>query len=304
MLKWFITPIVVYGAFVALVYVAQRLLQYFPERRRTAPAAIGLADAEEVALDTADGERVIVWHVPPRNGQPVFVYFHGNGGSLRWREERFRDLIDDGSGLVALSYRGYGGSSGRPTEKGLIEDAKATYAFAVARYAAERLVLWGESLGSALAIALAADNRVGSRAGGSLYLSRRRWRAALLVCAGAALDEGPVSLGFVDRQSQGAGAGGSRRERHGRSYQSGGAILRSGADAEALRARCPRRAQRSWCSRGDGLSPSSPHCDGDIIGYIARMEPAGATYQPNAGLRRQTGPLTLHLPVNALPLRG
>jgi hypothetical protein len=104
---------------------------------------------------------VIVWHVPPRNGQPVFVYFHGNGGSLRWREERFRDLIDDGSGLVALSYRGYGGSSGRPTEKGLIEDARAAYAFAVARYPAGRLVLWSESLGSALAITLAADNPVG-----------------------------------------------------------------------------------------------------------------------------------------------
>jgi uncharacterized protein len=160
-LKWLIAPVVVYGAFVALVYVAQRLLQYFPERRRTAPAAIDLADAEEVVLDTADGERVIVWHVPPRNGHPVFVYFHGNGGSLRWREERFRDLIQDGSGLVALSYRGYGGSSGRPTEKGLIEDAKATYAFAAARYPAERLVLWGESLGTALAVALAADNSVG-----------------------------------------------------------------------------------------------------------------------------------------------
>jgi hypothetical protein len=61
MLKWLIAPVVVYGAFVALVYVAQRLLQYFPERRRTAPSAIGLANAEEVVLDTADGERVIVW---------------------------------------------------------------------------------------------------------------------------------------------------------------------------------------------------------------------------------------------------
>ncbi len=77
------------------------------------------------------------------------------------REERFRDLVDDGSGLVALSYRGYCGSSGRPTEKGLIEDAKATYTFAVGHYPAERLVLWGESLGSALAIALAAENPVG-----------------------------------------------------------------------------------------------------------------------------------------------
>jgi uncharacterized protein len=133
MLKWVIAPVVIYGGVVAVAYMAQRLLQYFPERLRTAPAAIGLADAEEVLLDTADGERVIVSHVPPRNRQPVFVYFHGNGGSLRWREERFRELIDDGSGLVALSYRGYGGSSGRPTEKGLIEDARAAYAFAVAR---------------------------------------------------------------------------------------------------------------------------------------------------------------------------
>ena len=65
MLKRLIAPVVVYGAFVALVYVAQRLLQYFPERRRTAPSAIGLANAEEVVLDTSDGERVIVWHVPP-----------------------------------------------------------------------------------------------------------------------------------------------------------------------------------------------------------------------------------------------
>jgi fermentation-respiration switch protein FrsA (DUF1100 family) len=104
---------------------------------------------------------VIVWHVPPSNKQSVFVYFHGNGGSLRWRNERFRDLVDDGSGLIALSYRGYGESSGRPTEKGLIEDARAAYAFAIARYPAERLVLWGESLDSALAVALAADNRVG-----------------------------------------------------------------------------------------------------------------------------------------------
>ena len=99
---------------------------------------------------------------PERSGEaPVFLYFHGNGGSLRWREERFRALISDGSGLVALSYRGYGGSSGRPTEKGLSEDAAAAYAFAVARYPAQRIVLWGESLGSALAIALGAEKPVG-----------------------------------------------------------------------------------------------------------------------------------------------
>jgi len=161
MVKWLLAAIVLYGGFVALLYVAQRALQYFPERQRTPPRAAGLPEAEEAVLDTADGERVIVWHVPPREGQPIFLYFHGNGGSLRWRDERFHALIADGSGLVALSYRGYGGSSGRPTEKGLAEDAATAYSFAVARYPAERIVLWGESLGSALAIALAAEKPVG-----------------------------------------------------------------------------------------------------------------------------------------------
>jgi uncharacterized protein len=161
MIKWLLAAGALYGGFVTVLYLAQRSLQYFPERQRTAPSAAGLPEANEVVLDTADGERVIIWHVVPHEGEPIFLYFHGNGGSLRWRDERFRALIADGSGLVALSYRGYGGSSGRPTETGLIQDAAAAYEFAVARYPAERIVLWGESLGSALALALAAEKTVG-----------------------------------------------------------------------------------------------------------------------------------------------
>jgi fermentation-respiration switch protein FrsA (DUF1100 family) len=161
LLKWLLAAIILYGGFVALLYVAQRSLQYFPERERTTPWAADLPEAEEAMLDTADGERVIVWHVPARDDQPIFLYFHGNGGSLRWRSPRFRALIADGSGLVALSYRGYGGSSGRPTETGLVQDAAAAYSFAVARYPPERIVVWGESLGSGVALALAAEQPVG-----------------------------------------------------------------------------------------------------------------------------------------------
>jgi len=161
-LKWFMLyALLGYGALVALLYVTQRAIQYFPERFRTTPAAAGLPQAEEVVLDTADGERVLVWHVPPRGNKPVFLYFHGNGGSLRMRVDRFRDLTADGSGLVALSYRGYGGSSGAPTEAGLAADALAAYAFTTARYPAEHIVLWGESLGSGVAVALAAEMPVG-----------------------------------------------------------------------------------------------------------------------------------------------
>jgi len=161
-LKWLlIVAVVGYGVFLTLLYVAQRKLQYVPETLRTAPAAAGLPAAQEVVLDTADGERVIVWHVPPHGEKPVIVYFHGNGAALRSRAERFRSLTADGTGLLALSYRGYGGSSGSPTEAGLLADAAAAYAFAMARYPAARLAVWGESLGTGVAIGLAAEKPIG-----------------------------------------------------------------------------------------------------------------------------------------------
>ena len=162
MLKWFlITVLVGYVAIAALAYFAQRALVYFPERTRTAPAAAGFAKAEEIELITSDGERVIAWHVPPRGEKPVVLYFQGNGGALNLRAQRFARIVADGTGLLALSYRGYGGSTGRPSEAGLLRDAEATYAYAAARYPAERLVPYGESLGSGVAVALAAEHIVG-----------------------------------------------------------------------------------------------------------------------------------------------
>jgi fermentation-respiration switch protein FrsA (DUF1100 family) len=161
-LKWFlIVALAGYCGFGALLYLTQRSLQYFPESFRTPPAAAGLPQAEEVVLDTGDGERVIAWHVPPRAAKPVILFFHGNGGSLRGRSEHFRALTADGIGLVALSYRGYGGSSGSPSEAGLMQDAAAAYAFAAARYPAQRIALWGESLGTGVAVPLAAEKPVG-----------------------------------------------------------------------------------------------------------------------------------------------
>ena len=150
-----------YLGLLALMYFTQRALMYFPETMRTTLAAAGFAEAEEVLLDSADGERVIVWHVAPRGERPVLLYFHGNGGALRNRVDRFRALIADGQGLIALSYRGYGGSTGSPSEAGILADGGAAYDFAAARYAADKLVLWGESLGTGVAVALASERPVG-----------------------------------------------------------------------------------------------------------------------------------------------
>jgi hypothetical protein len=136
-------------------------LLYHPVATRTSPAAEGLPEAEEVVLDTSDGEKIIAWHVPPRQDRPVVIYFHGNAEIVAWKVERHRALISDGTGLVALSYRGYAGSTGEPTEDGLHRDAAAAYAFAVARYSPERIVLWGHSLGTGVAVKLASERPIG-----------------------------------------------------------------------------------------------------------------------------------------------
>jgi fermentation-respiration switch protein FrsA (DUF1100 family) len=151
----------IYIGAAAVLYFTQRSLMYFPETARTTPAAAGLPQAEEITLTTADGEHLVAWHVPPRNNKPVVLYLHGNGGALRYRAERFERLTTDGIGLVAVEYRGYGGSTGSPSERGLIADGEAAYAFAAAHYQASQIVLWGESLGTGVAVALAAEKPVG-----------------------------------------------------------------------------------------------------------------------------------------------
>ncbi len=161
MKSFLVFAVVFYVAVVGLMYVAQRGLMYFPDRQRVAPASVGLPQASEETLTTADGERIIVWHVPPREGRPVILYFQGNGGGPLLRVPRFAALAKEGIGLIAVSYRGYGGSSGSPSEEGLIADARAAYEFAAARYDAKRIVPWGESLGSGVAVALAAEKPVG-----------------------------------------------------------------------------------------------------------------------------------------------
>lgn len=153
--------IVAYGGIVGVMYLAQRSLMYMPDNARVSPVAAGLPQAEELTLTTADNERLVAWHVAPRSDSPVILYFQGNGGALRHRADRFAELVQNGFGVVAVSYRGFGGSTGSPSETGLLLDADAAYSFCTDRYPAERIVVWGESLGTGVAVALANKQPVG-----------------------------------------------------------------------------------------------------------------------------------------------
>jgi fermentation-respiration switch protein FrsA (DUF1100 family) len=193
-LKWLLVlAAVVYLGGLAVLFFKQRSMLFpIPTVTRTAPEAAGFPEAEEHALTTADGEKVIVWHVPANPGHAVILYFPGNGDFLAGGVGRFRAMTSDGTGLVALSYRGYAGSSGAPSEDGILQDAAAAYAFTTERYAADRIVAWGFSLGTGVAVALAAEHPVGELILEAPYTSTAE-------VAGAMLRIVPVSLLMRDQ---------------------------------------------------------------------------------------------------------
>jgi fermentation-respiration switch protein FrsA (DUF1100 family) len=162
-LKWILVLVFVgcLGGFAALFFGQRKFVFPIPQAGRTAPEGAGFPEAEEHILTTADGEKVIVWHVPAKPGHAVVIYFPGNGDFLAGCVSRLRGITSDGTGLLALSYRGYAGSSGRPSERGLLMDAAAAYAFTAAHYQSDRMIVWGFSLGTGVAVALAAERPVG-----------------------------------------------------------------------------------------------------------------------------------------------
>lgn len=148
-----------YAGLLVLLFVKQRDLLYPRNPARAEIAGVDLPGLEETTLTATDGERLIAWVVPPRDGKPVLLFFHGNAGNFgrSARQARFRGLTEDGTGLFAVNYRGYGGSTGTPSEAGLHLDARAAFEAAAARFGAGRLFGYGESLGTGVALKLAAE---------------------------------------------------------------------------------------------------------------------------------------------------
>jgi fermentation-respiration switch protein FrsA (DUF1100 family) len=150
-----------YLAFLAVLFWQQRSLLYPASTRRATVAEAGLAGFQDVTLRTGDGEELVAWWKPPEPGRAVLVYFHGNGGTLWNRRHRARALTEAGHGLLLISYRGYSGSTGLPSESGLREDARTAYAYVAQRYEAPRIGLYGESHGTGVAVRLATERPVG-----------------------------------------------------------------------------------------------------------------------------------------------
>ncbi len=158
-----------YSLILGGVYVFQRNLIYFPDRTAPDLTNSGLAGVAEATYTTADGVPLLSWYRQPDPGMPTVLYFHGNAGHIGSRIDKIRPFVAAGYGVLLAGYRGYGGNGGSPGEQGLYADARAAVEFLNARgTAAKDLVLYGESLGSAVATRMAAE--LSGQAGGVLAL--------------------------------------------------------------------------------------------------------------------------------------
>ena len=162
MLVRVMTFVAAVAGIVALLWFAQRSLIYFPDSHVPPPAAVGLPHAEIVTFDTEDGLHLAAWFVPAREParDRTVIVFNGNAGHRGYRAPLAARLAEEGFSTLLVDYRGYGDNPGLPSERGLQRDARAALAYARSRPDVDpsRVIYFGESLGAAVAIALAAEH--------------------------------------------------------------------------------------------------------------------------------------------------
>lgn len=153
----------VYSAFVLLVYFGQSRLVYFPEKQlNNTPGVIGLAYTT-VSIPVSDGETLHGWWMSVPDAKGAVLFFHGNAGNISHRINYLTMFKRLGYSTLLFDYRGYGQSSGTPSESGTYRDAQAAWQYLIETkgIAPERIALFGESLGGAVASWLAAREKPG-----------------------------------------------------------------------------------------------------------------------------------------------
>lgn len=151
-----------YLAVLAAMYVFQRQLLYRPDAGPIEIRSVDLPAPEVIDQTAADGVTTRSWYWPATTDQAVtLVYFHGNAGHIGHRVDKIDAYVKAGLGVMLVGYRGFGGNPGRPTEAGLYADARAALAVLAARgVAGDRLLAYGESLGSGVAVQMATERRL------------------------------------------------------------------------------------------------------------------------------------------------
>jgi uncharacterized protein len=159
-----IVVILVYLCLAGWVYIRQDGLVYHPLADIDMTPVDAGWDYEDVFLRTEDGIRLHAWFVPAEDARGALLFCHGNAGNISHRLDSIRIFRDLGLSVLIFDYRGFGRSEGRPGESGTYLDAQAAWAFLIREkdFASGRVVVFGRSLGGAVAAHLAAHQPVGA----------------------------------------------------------------------------------------------------------------------------------------------
>ncbi len=156
-MKLFLWLIIFIILFLIWVRYLERHSIYFPMREVTATPALLALPYEEIYFQTSDNKRLNGWFIPNDRSKFTVIFCHGNGGNIGHRLEKIQILHNLGADVFIFDYRGYGKSEGSPSEPGLYQDAAAAYDYLTKtrKVSKDNIILYGESLGGAVAIYLA-----------------------------------------------------------------------------------------------------------------------------------------------------
>jgi hypothetical protein len=150
--------LLIYVALVGALYLAQRSMIFFPAKDAPDISPYAAEGVQEVSVETADGLTLTSWFKPPEAGKDILVFFHGNASSHLGNVYMAAPYARDGYGFLSVGYRGYNGNPGKPSEQGFYEDARATLkALMDSGAAAENIVLYGQSIGTGVAVQMARE---------------------------------------------------------------------------------------------------------------------------------------------------
>lgn len=142
---------------VGFLFFNQRDFIYFPDvSKPQVPKNVVMADVK-----TKDGLAISGWFIPPADtGKAVLVFFHGNAGNISHRNYKIQPFLQNGYGVLLAEYRGYAGNEGKPEEQGLYKDARAYIEWMrESGYEDSDIVLYGESLGTGVAVQMAKEHQ-------------------------------------------------------------------------------------------------------------------------------------------------
>ena len=150
---------VIYISLLALIFIFQRSLMYFPVKEKISKSFYKNTKLKIIDISTSDGLILkSLYKKSETNINKTILVFHGNAGHIGHRVSKFKPFMDKGYGLLLLEYRGYGENKGKPTKLGLYRDGEAAINYLInQKIKSKNIIVYGESLGTAIATKLSTN---------------------------------------------------------------------------------------------------------------------------------------------------